>query len=178
MEKEWRLREIEGERGGVATAEDSRNFTQERVQKKNHIAWLTFLWNASNISSESTNVYVCGWVGYTSVCVARWQEGFQHINITLPHKETQASVRAFSGSNKHGSSSTRGVRGSAHTKMEFRQNTALLLTDKWQSSQLRNPMWDGFIYIGGADVANASWAAALRPGAPKAGRNAGGHQGL
>lgn len=124
-------------------------------------------------------VCVSGWVGgYTSVCVARWQEGFQHINITLPHKETQASVRAFSASNKHGSSSTRGVRGSAYTKMEFQRNTALLLADKWQSSQLCNPMWAGFVYNAGADVVNVSWAAVLRPDVQKRVGKAGCRQAL
>lgn len=67
---------------------------------------------------------VCVWVWE-----ACWQEGFQHINITLPHKETQASVGASSSPNKHGSSTVE-VRRRANTN-GIPQEPALLLTDKW-----------------------------------------------
>lgn len=72
-------------------------------------------------------VCVCACV---SACVAYWQEGFQNINITLPHKETQASVRASRRTNKHGSSKVE-VTGRARANGIPHKPAALLLTDKW-----------------------------------------------
>lgn len=91
-------------RGKAATAEDSRNFTEEFYLP-------SFGMHPIYPVRVLACVCACVCVVRVCVCVACWQEGFQHINITLPHKETQASVRAFSRPNKHGSSSTLGVRG-------------------------------------------------------------------
>lgn len=67
----------------ATTAKDSHNVTEKRGMKKK-----TALPDFPSFGMHPiypVSVSVCA-------CVACWQEGFQHINITLPHKETQASV--------------------------------------------------------------------------------------
>lgn len=51
----------EEEEREATTAKDSHNVTEKRgMKKKNSIAWLPFLWNASNISCECECMCVCG----------------------------------------------------------------------------------------------------------------------
>lgn len=50
----------EEEEREATTAKDSHNVTEKRGMKKNSIAWLPFLWNASNISCECECMCVCG----------------------------------------------------------------------------------------------------------------------
>lgn len=51
----------EEEEREATTAKDSHNVTEKKGHgKKNSIAWLPFLWNASNISCECECMCVCG----------------------------------------------------------------------------------------------------------------------
>lgn len=111
----------EEEEREATTAKDSHNVTEKRGMKKKTPALPDFP-SFGMHPIYPVSVSVCA-------CVACWQEGFQHINITLPHKETQASVWASSRPNKH-RSSTLEVRGRAYTN-GIPQEPALLLTDKW-----------------------------------------------
>lgn len=74
----------EEEEREATTAKDSHNVTEKRGMKKKTPALPDFP-SFGMHPIYPVSVSVCA-------CVACWQEGFQHINITLPHKETQASV--------------------------------------------------------------------------------------
>lgn len=73
----------EEEEREATTAKDSHNVTEKRGMKKKPA--LPDFPSFGMHPIYPVSVSVCA-------CVACWQEGFQHINITLPHKETQASV--------------------------------------------------------------------------------------
>lgn len=119
---------------GVMEGADSCNSPENTGRK---IACLAYL------PLECFHYILCLWEHVCEhVCVARWQEGFQHINITLPHKETQASDQAPAGLTSTGAPPLWRSEATL-TQMEFHRKSHFFQKDKWLCLQLHYITWAG-----------------------------------
>lgn len=96
---------------------------------------------AYHLPLECFQYILCLWEKVrVHVCVACWQEGFQHINITLPHKETQAPDQAPASLTGTGAPPL--WRSEARlTQMEFHRKPHFFHKDKWLCWRLRYITW-------------------------------------